>query len=123
MSKKKVAPIPDWYIENKSIKEVPNYVYGRDKIPASLKKIADSLFNENLLERSFFMPSVAKLRQDYHYRQCRKGAVRKDPTTGELVPLSDFARGRHKAIADNILFNRAKKWQECHPGETYKFNK
>lgn len=41
---KKIGPIPDWYIENKSIKEVPNYVYGKDKLPSSLKKIADKLF-------------------------------------------------------------------------------
>ncbi len=38
----------------------------------------------------------------YHNRQAKKGATRIDRVTGEVVELSDYARGIHRAKADQI---------------------
>lgn len=51
--------------------------------------------------------------QDYHFKMCKVGAVKKDPQTGKLVKVSDFMRGAHWRKANDILNFRRK----CATGE------
>lgn len=44
-----------------------------------------------------------KEKQDYYNAKARKGAAWQNPKTGEMIPVSDFARGYAKGRADSIF--------------------